>query len=634
MTFLQHSPSPTRTFSPTTRTAAHLRLLLCALLLAPLLTACSQPPKKKPVATYTNLGPRKNLPPYLKGSVYELVELENDQPFYVSAYGLVGQLRGTGDTDAPAAVRQWMVREMVRRGFGSPGMGFEHLPPGRVLASPDFAIVRVDAAIPPGVRRGDRVDAWVSALANDTTSLAHGVLYETELRANGANPQAPSVAVDVVARTGGPLLVNPAYALGAPPDSVQAKSSLRRGMVFNGVVHNDRPLFLILRQPQHSVARAVERRINERFQREADRNAKNNVIGKIVAEAQDEGVIHAYLPRAFRGDWEHFAGVVSHLYLNNSPGFVAAKAKELADQAVKPGAPLLNISYCWEGLGGGAMPHVAKLMSHPDPAVAFAAARAAACIGDTSMAAQETLARMATTRGHPFQLSAIEVLGKLPPSTALNQVLRRLLEAREATVRIEAYRVLAAHGDTAVFSRPITRFERQKFLLDVVYGDGPPLVYASQRGLPRLSILGRTPMLRTPLTFSALDNRLTISTVQLGEAGKEALAIFYRDPRRKQPVKVMSRPDLAELAARLAGEGATGEDRLDFTYGEVVAILQSLSDGGHIVSTAGPDGRQLAASFVLQDPPRIEDQIRNAPSIDEGRPQGGNDVPERVGRLE
>jgi hypothetical protein len=100
----------------------------------------------------------------------------------------------------------------------------------------------------------------------------------------------------------------------------------------------------------------------------------------------------------------------------------------------------------------------------------------------------------------------------------------------------------------------------------------------------------------------------------------------------------MSRPDLAELAARLAGEGATGEDRLDFTYGEVVAILQALNDAGHIASPArGRDGRELAASFVLQDPPRIEDQIRSAPAIDEGRPQGGENViesPERVGAVE
>ena len=88
-------------------------------------------------------------------------------------------------------------------------------------------------------------------------------------------------------------------------------------------------------------------------------------------------------------------------------------------------------------------------------------------------------------------------------------------------------------------------------------------------------------------------------------------------------MKVLSRPDVAELTARLAGEGAAGQQRLDFSYGEVVAILQALSDKGDIVSNRrGPDGRLLAASFVLQEAGAAADEIRSAPVIDEGRPQG------------
>src|SRR5688500_2190974 len=40
-------------------------------------SGCSQQ-KKPPVTTrYADIGPKKNLPPYLKGSVYELTELAN-----------------------------------------------------------------------------------------------------------------------------------------------------------------------------------------------------------------------------------------------------------------------------------------------------------------------------------------------------------------------------------------------------------------------------------------------------------------------------------------------------------------------------------------------------------------------------
>ena len=66
---------------------------------------CTTKAPGKITSPYQNVGPRKNLPPYLKGSVYELVELANSEPLTISSYGLVGQLRGTGDTKAPPAVR-------------------------------------------------------------------------------------------------------------------------------------------------------------------------------------------------------------------------------------------------------------------------------------------------------------------------------------------------------------------------------------------------------------------------------------------------------------------------------------------------------------------------------------------------
>jgi hypothetical protein len=605
--------------------------LALTLVLALGAVGCAAKPKAsaRQLGPYQNLGPKK-VPAYLKGSVYEMVELANQEPLNISAFGLVGQLRGTGDTKAPPAVRQWMMKEMVRRGFGSRTMGFENVPAGRVLASPDFAIVRVDAALPPGARAGDRIDAYVSALANDTSSLAHGVLFETELRDDGANPQAPSATLQVWSRCGGPIAINPAYALDAPANpGPSVKASLRRGVVMNnGVVYQDRPLWLMLRQPQYSVSRAIERRINDRFQQYADHPRKDGQPGNLVAMAFDEGIVQFFVPKAFGGDWEHFAGVVTHLYINPSSSFAATKAAELAEEAVKPDARLLDISYCWEGLGSPAMPVVSKLMAHADPGVSFAAARAAVFIGDPSFAAQETLIRIAETRDHPFRVTAIQTLGKLQPSTALSQLLRRLLDAPEAVVRIEAYRVLAAANDQTLFSKSVGRREdREKFVLDVVPSDGPPLIYATRQGRPRIAVFGRMPTVRQPLTFTALGQRLTIATTPAGpEKKQDVLGIYYRDPRlpgKESAVKVLSRPDVAELAARLAGEGAVGQQRLDFSYGEVVAILQSLSDKGDIVSSRrGPDGRLLAASFVLQETGGAADEVRSAPVIDEGRPQG------------
>jgi len=197
---------------------------------------------------------------------------------------------------------------------------------------------------------------------------------------------------------------------------------------------------------------------------------------------------------------------------------------------------------------------------------------------------------------------------------------------------VKAYEVLAAHEDQQLVSHSVRRWEdREKFVLDLVPSEGPPLVYATQRGRPRIAIIGRFPVLRDDLLFTAIGNRLSISATQVGEDKKAALTILYRDPHRKQAVRVLSRADVAELAARLGGEGAKSEEKLDFTYGEVLAILQAMVDRGDIVSSArGRDGRALAASFVLQEAPNVADQIQNAPAIDEGRPQT-EEAPKTIG---
>ncbi len=110
--------------------------------------------------------------------------------------------------------------------------------------------------------------------------------------------------------------------------------------------------------------------------------------------------------------------------------------------------------------------------------------------------------------------------------------------------------------------------------------------------------------MNTPLTFSAFDSRLTISTV---EDRPRTLSIYYRDEARRAPVEAISNPDVAELVARLGGLSNEG---FRFTYGDIVAILQ------------GMVARQkVAASFVLQ-PLASDTAEMGAPSRgDQGRPQ-------------
>jgi flagellar basal body P-ring protein FlgI len=225
---------------------------------------------------------------------------------------------------------------MTKHGFGMSNIpGMKRLTPEVILADPNFAIVQVDGYLPPGVRQGQAFDVQVSALPESaTTSLAGANLFRADLRVQGANPRDPGGSVNVYAWSEGPVFVNPVYALGHKADDAAAKRSLRFGIVMGGgTSQEDRAISLRLIQPQAAMARAIERRIDQRFQKQADRLKPSNVPG--LAEAQDEGVVNFYVPESYHGDWERYVGVVQYLYMYDSPEFNTNKALELADEAVK-----------------------------------------------------------------------------------------------------------------------------------------------------------------------------------------------------------------------------------------------------------------------------------------------------------
>src|SRR5690349_15053688 len=367
---------------------SHLRfslgLLICgALVVAVGVGGCSSKPKVnqkiKIPPRYTML-PAKKVPAIFKDTVYEKCDLINTEPFLVSGYGFVSNLSGTGDSSAPNAVREYMVKEMIKHKWDSSLTNLRTPTPEEAMRDPRNAIVQVDGFLPPGVRKGQRFDIQVSAIPdNATSSLAQGDLFQTELRIMGANPLDPGGSVNVFARAEGPIFVNPAYALKTDIETdPAARRSLRMGLIMNGARSlEDRPLGLRLRQPSMRMSRYIEQRIDQRLQ---------EIRPDVIAAAQDEGIVHLYVPGGLNGDWEHFAGLVNFIYLNNTPEFAAVKARQLADEAVKPNAPLLEISYAWEGLGKNALPvlHERDLLSHANPDIAFAAARAAAYLGDSA----------------------------------------------------------------------------------------------------------------------------------------------------------------------------------------------------------------------------------------------------------
>jgi flagellar basal body P-ring protein FlgI len=598
-------------------------------------------PKTKP--TYASL-PKRDVPAFMADSVYQYTDMTGTEPFPISGYGLVANLRGTGGCRAPTAVRDYMIKELARHHFGSLDTGWET--PDKILDSKDFSIVRVEGYLPPGARAGSDWSTWfdvrLAALPeSDATSLAHGDLYECDLKVGGANPLDPGNGmVSVKAQATGAVFVNPTYVADTDTDTdtPAARASRRTGYVLAGArVMEDRPLILRLRAPEQRMARAIERRIIERFQDvvDDDLQAHGNTAAKKVANAQDEATIYVYVPRCYADHWDHFAGIVKHLYVQgDDPAFAALRARQLADAAVLPDAKLLDISYAWEGLGKPALFALTPLMTDPRADVRFAAARAAAFIGDP--AAVPVLADIATTVGDPFRVNAVETLGELPATPRINA----------------AYQLLCRNGDPSIYTRWVKDGDKEIFALDIVRGghaygghagSGRPLVYATQQGVPRVAVFGTDTAIDLPMIFSTLeDNRLMISTSPEGDA----LTVSYRSPYRKDLVGFTCGPDLPELVAHLGGDGDTSDSasKLHLGYSDVVAVLQALVDGRKVSGTSGLGGERLAASFVLGEPSiaiklPVADTSRLLRSATGGRPTSdnpadkGNDAPVDDGLL-
>ena len=73
----------------------------------------------------------------------------------------------------------------------------------------------------------------------------------------------------------------------------------------------------------------------------------------------------------------------------------------------------------------------------------------------------------------------------------------------------------------------------------------------------------------------------------------------------------MSLPSVTEIIARLGGAGAREEDHMNFAYGEVLAILEALSDSHQLAVDDGA-GHLWGTHFVLQDMQRTREITREA----------------------
>ncbi|MBB6430491.1 flagellar basal body P-ring protein FlgI [Algisphaera agarilytica] len=560
----------------------HALVCVLGLLTAVTLVGCKteeagRAPAAAPGATFT--GPR-----YLYNTVGSLARLKNNQPRLVSGYGVVVGLDGTGTSEVPAALRQWLINEMTKQGVGSRQYD-EILPmsPAQLLASPDTAVVRIAGIIPPGSVAGSRFDLVVTAADTSTTSLVGGRLWTCSLSQGGLNPE--NFYLTPLAEGRGPIYLSPTD--NASRDAFELDENRRTALVVaGGEVLETQAFELILNQPSHPRSRAIADRINERYPAApSDRSQTANAISPLV--------IQLNIPARYAETPKEFIDLVMHTFIDRSPGLVKFKGEELIELLREDPTQSNQIVIALKALG----PNVRRVLqdyytvdtTKPEAEriplyLRLAALEAGAYVGDEL--SSRHLLELAGHEEPSVRIRVAEALVNLPDSDFGGQALLTLLNDPVISVRISAYESLARSGNRRLIER--TEIKDRNGEIKLVIDRLPvkePLVYITQKGYPRLVIFNPRLGFDVPTMAGIWGGQLMVRRT----AASEPAELFYQYSDRDQNNKMVSDqhkidPTLATLAYILA-HNPTFEDPqpgYNLTYGEVVDAVYQLAQAGAI----------------------------------------------------
>jgi len=580
-------------------------ICLClALTMGVAVPACSS---RKSVETPDGVAPPPAVtgPAYLRGTVGSLCNIRGFSSTLVSGYGLVvmPQGSGTGSAEVPAFLRQWMLQEMRRRGFGQAKFRAQNLNAEQFLASEDTAVVAVQGLIPPGAKKGTRFDLLVTALpATQTTSLRGGRLFTTDLSIGGLDR---SMAFRrPIGRGGGETYVNPFS--DDTPEQEALKFSREAVVLAGGVVLDDRPLELVLNQASYRRSSDIANRINERFPASPNTKAR-------TAEPASDRIIRLNIPEAFADNPAEFLRMTSKVFLQRVTGFEEAKARELLEVARAQPAARGDVHYALIALGKTIIPLLRQEYDHPDLDYRLSLLEVGIRLDDGQ--AVLDLAELADHPEADFRTRVVRSLAYAPDNMRAQRVLGQRLRDTDDQVRIAAYEVLVDQASPLVQRLPIGDGHNVRFMLDLINADRP-MVFIAQQDLPRIVIFGANAPFDTPLFAQLQDGRLMLR----GMEPDEPVQVYF-EPRHGGESRTFEiAPTVGNLAFLLGHHPHKGNptDGLNLSYGETVNAIYRLHAQGVV-----PGDMKLQISPLAETIATLEDQAESRP---DSRPETEDDV--------
>ncbi len=384
----------------------------------------------------------------------------------LQAIGLLVGLKGTGSDPGPSWQRDKLVEDLKIRSRISA--------PQDLLANLDTAMVKVTALLPPGTRKGDRVDLLVEIFENDdVTSFNGGMLLTTSLR--------PWTVFGSQVKSGNAMGTAEGYVLeDALFETRQDLSKQTRGIILSGGVSSEDRVFLLNVKPEAKGIKSVadiQYAINQRF-------TVITADGKVgAARAKTDRVVELKIPEIYRHNIGRFSQVLVNMAFDETPNDRINRLELLERQLAEP-SQARRAALRLEAIGKDGVAILKRALKNPDFEVRFEAAMGLAYLNEPDGI---SILAQAAERDRAFRWHALAGLQIVDDPRAIDALVQ-LLNAPSDEARYGAFRTLKARAPNHHLARSIVN--SKKFSVHLIPTTAAPMVHISRVKHPELVIFG------------------------------------------------------------------------------------------------------------------------------------------------
>ena len=485
------------------------------------------------------------------GSLSEVVSTDFIE---VEGYGIVGGLRGTGSSECPTRVREYLKQYILKQitDYKTNIDGF--------INSRDTAVVRVHGTMSTSVMENRYFDVKVTALpGTQTTSLEGGWLHSTELKLLGRF----GMTTQIMAIAKGNIFMDTFNR-----DEIDKKAGYVLG---GGTVFGEYPVGLVLRKPDFTIVNIIRNRLNGRF-------------GPNTAKAKTARQIELNLPAKYGKQKQRFISIVKLMYLGETEEIVKERIKTFVGKlAVAEDMDESEIAL--EAIGNASLSKLGVLLNSGHEEVRLRAGRCMLNLG--SDGGLQTLKKIAMGKDSSYRVEALEAITTGANRNDASAISRLLLRDEDFNIRFAAYEQLRELDDIAVTRKPIAR----SFYLEKITQTGYKTIYVSRSGQARIVLFGSPIVCSDNLFIQSANGEITIDS----RSGQKYVSVMRKHPKRPTVVgPLRSSLELGEIIQTLCEEPVKRSEQerigLGVSYADMIALLKQMCEKGAVEAKfeAGP----------------------------------------------